>query len=594
MMWQPQNAHTGGRILAFPIRRVVACSLALVLTTVAFYFTAWLDEDAYIDFRVVSNLLSGAGLVWNVGERVQAFTSPLWVGLIAFVSGISGATAPAAAFATSLACSWVVAIVVVCIATRSWAMRALVIAWMCGSQAYLDYSSSGLENPLLHSLLALAYLQLGRLGRAHSASNWALFSLGCGLVACTRLDALVLVAPLWCGSCIGHHRHLGMRSTWQGLAIGLLPLCAWEVFSLWYYGSWLPNSALAKLPLGYPRIDLLRKGWLLIRASAVLDPGTFLAMVMCPLVLIFLRSRLGWLALTSSLASLTAILLFGGDFMQGRFVSAPFVSACLLLLVGTSKPYCALKAVTPRNRYAALLMLVSISAGALVSFGTQYHAGKWGEFFGPQPFYRGQVADERSQYNQAASLRAFNDGARHRFIAEGAVFGKRLGARKALVVRRNIGMFGYAAGPHVYIVDPLALADPFLSRLPACRSSRAGHFFRPSPTGYRASLLEGENRVRDAVLARLFDDVLSVTRAPLTARGRLSAIWRLNNGTYRDIGQLTQYTRTPGGVTHFDSSDGTACPSNSDGTRILAVAESAEERPPWLRLQAQNRRMVSH
>lgn len=48
--------------------------LAIVLLT-----NAWILDDAYITFRTVDNLVHGLGLTWNVEERVQAFTHPLWM-----------------------------------------------------------------------------------------------------------------------------------------------------------------------------------------------------------------------------------------------------------------------------------------------------------------------------------------------------------------------------------------------------------------------------------------------------------------------------------------------------------------------------------
>ena len=42
----------------------------------------WISEDAFIDLRVVRNLLAGHGPVYNIGERVEAFTNPLWVALL--------------------------------------------------------------------------------------------------------------------------------------------------------------------------------------------------------------------------------------------------------------------------------------------------------------------------------------------------------------------------------------------------------------------------------------------------------------------------------------------------------------------------------
>ena len=41
--------------------------------------TAWLSDDAYITFRTVDNALNGYGLRWNVADRVQSYTHPLWM-----------------------------------------------------------------------------------------------------------------------------------------------------------------------------------------------------------------------------------------------------------------------------------------------------------------------------------------------------------------------------------------------------------------------------------------------------------------------------------------------------------------------------------
>ena len=40
---------------------------------------AWLCDDAFISFRYADHLARGLGLVFNVGERVEGYTSFLWV-----------------------------------------------------------------------------------------------------------------------------------------------------------------------------------------------------------------------------------------------------------------------------------------------------------------------------------------------------------------------------------------------------------------------------------------------------------------------------------------------------------------------------------
>src|SRR5690348_16048670 len=65
------------------LRRVQGLSaLAVAAFLVLEIKDAWLSDDAYITFRTVYNFTHGYGLVWNVGERVQSYTHPLWMFLL--------------------------------------------------------------------------------------------------------------------------------------------------------------------------------------------------------------------------------------------------------------------------------------------------------------------------------------------------------------------------------------------------------------------------------------------------------------------------------------------------------------------------------
>ncbi len=87
----------------------------------------------------------------------------------------------------------------------------------------------------------------------------------------------------------------------------------------------------------------------------------------------------------------------------------------------------------------------------------------------------------------------------------------------------------------------MALSDPLRARLPACgsvreqRPIRPGHFLRPVPEGYVASLLTGENRLRDPHLRAFYDIQRKVLRDPLWSRERLAAIVDLNLGRHRHL-----------------------------------------------------------
>ena len=65
----------------------------LYISLIAIYFllffkTAWVCDDAYINFRSIDQLYAGNGPVWNPHERVQVYTSPLWYWLHASVAWI--------------------------------------------------------------------------------------------------------------------------------------------------------------------------------------------------------------------------------------------------------------------------------------------------------------------------------------------------------------------------------------------------------------------------------------------------------------------------------------------------------------------------
>jgi len=75
-----------------PVRRgrwlIFAAVFAIAMAFAAFTQHAW--EDYYITYRVSKNFATGHGLVYTVGERVHAFTSPLNVLLPAALSILTG------------------------------------------------------------------------------------------------------------------------------------------------------------------------------------------------------------------------------------------------------------------------------------------------------------------------------------------------------------------------------------------------------------------------------------------------------------------------------------------------------------------------
>src|ERR1700743_1067969 len=70
-------------------RKALFLSLALGVFLYVLIRTAWVCDDAYIIFRTVDNFANGFGPRWNVDERVQAYTCPLWMFVLTSVYACS-------------------------------------------------------------------------------------------------------------------------------------------------------------------------------------------------------------------------------------------------------------------------------------------------------------------------------------------------------------------------------------------------------------------------------------------------------------------------------------------------------------------------
>jgi len=246
----------------FPLLGLVLATYVLVVLR-----TAWLCDDAYITFRTVDNFVRGYGLTWNVNERVQAYTHPLWMFLVSACYFFTREI-----FFTSILLSGVVSLLVVLVLVLRLApsLSASIagVAFLCSSKAFVDYSTSGLENPLTHLLLGVfVWLYLKK---TLTPKTLFLLSLIAGLAAFNRMDTILLFLPamicaLWQKP---HPRSLVM------VVLGFLPFVVWELFSLFYYGFLFPNTAYAKLDSGIPASLLAKQGCNYLLNSLQLDPLT--------------------------------------------------------------------------------------------------------------------------------------------------------------------------------------------------------------------------------------------------------------------------------------------------------------------------------
>ncbi len=63
--------------------------LGLICFSYELVITAWLNDDSMFTIRTILNWLDGYGPVFNLGERVQAYTHPLWFLLLSLFLVVS-------------------------------------------------------------------------------------------------------------------------------------------------------------------------------------------------------------------------------------------------------------------------------------------------------------------------------------------------------------------------------------------------------------------------------------------------------------------------------------------------------------------------
>ena len=515
--------------------------LVLLLITYVFINTAWVAEDAYITFRAVDQLLAGNGPVWNMGERVQVYTHPLWYGLLVLTTGLGLPSYWGALLLSGLCLIGVLALLFHLARrlersvskgnaseatgrhrTTSFLLGLLLLLSL--SRAFMDYSSSGLENPLLH-LLLLVYLAV-YLSDQPPAKRFALTTFIYGLLFLTRPDGIILVTPtsiyLWL-------QMLKQRQPWLKPALlALSPAIAWELFSLIYYGSLVPNTALAKVNLGYDSAQLQEQARQYFMVGFGFDPLTLATIGVALLagfgVGLWQRRSLPLLLAAGLALQLAYIFRVGGDYMLGRFLSASLLLALVLLLsVLPTRPLELPMKRSPLWGLAGLLLLLTPNYRLSLNYDNQ----KLNKDF----------SDERGFYFQRQGLlpvllkqggHPWADSLRPQLA----------GLHQKHFLSCLAGMGIWALSPDKQLLDPLALTEPFLARLPARSDARVGHYERAFPPGFVSSRVLGENHLQAPELAALYEDVQRVTRGEALLSGeRLTAIWRLNTGHYRDMGR---------------------------------------------------------
>lgn len=570
-------------------------SMTFILAAVAVGFVfwrAWVCDDAFITFRHVANCLDGHGPVFNPGERVQGYTHPLWFLVLLVGSTLSEPHPLAMVLGLVSTLSLMLLLGRFFRSKRHNGLCLLAVAAMLlSSPTFIEYQTSGLETCLTHLLVVLLWGRLigfasvshndlpsidqgdclsahpdglsasppldkgGQGGvpapdRLEASASPAIIVLLCSLLMLNRPDHLVPCVPFFL---LALHLLRGRsRRAWLLSFAALLPLLAWYGFATVYYGSPLPNTAYAKT--GMPLGTTILHGLAYLRNYGANEPihGLIIPIVLLIQTVIAVRDfrakrpggRVRLALVVAVWLHVGYVVMVGGDFMRGRFLSLRLVATAVFAgdLVGRLSPqrswkgafsvalfaglawslgraarqYASSQMIGPPGVYpilAIIFLLIAalggiatlvflmrrrpLAPGPLASILVLAAAGLCTLFdFKPRTTLMAidGIADEYAWY--AGTWRESRFARPAHYPDEGVNDWVRLGQSANRYARRygpiaiawdTTGFLGYLAGPQVQIIDNLGLTDPFIARLPANPESRIGHLLHEIPKEYMRS-----------------------------------------------------------------------------------------------------------
>ena len=496
-------------------RHSVLCLVVVVLLAVAVR-VAWLGDDAYITLRTVENWCSGHGLRWNTADRVQTFTHPLWMLVLA-----AGRWTTGEVYYTTITISLVLSLLAIGVLLRRAASPPAMLAiglLLLGTRAFTDYTTSGLETPLTYLLLLLFVGVVVAERPAHE--RFAPAVLLASLLATNRMDLALLCGP----AVLSLVPAAGWRTVFARGLPATMPFTGWLLFATIWFGSPFPVTAHAKaFGIGIPALDLAQQG-LRYAGFALTDDPLLLPTIVVGLWLGFRSAATRWLALGALLYG-AYVVKVGGDFMAGRFFLPPFVVAVALLAPALAR--------RPQRSFAcAIVALLLAAMGGL----PQWLRGPADDTPPSEAQIQTQhgIVDERRVYYPHLGLLAPSRRNPVAGTLDAVAFPEGRHERWILL-NGAVGIPGYQMGPLGHLLDPL-LCDPLLTRLPARDPAhwRIGHVLRRVPEGYYETLATGTNQLRHPGLRAYYDALRTLTQAPLFAAERWTAIVQMALGHHDD------------------------------------------------------------
>jgi len=471
------------------------------LAFLAIITRVWVAEDAYISFRVIENLFDGYGLVYNPGERIEAFTHPLWALILIVIRGIG---IPLHTGSIVVGGGLVLLGLALLIYDKNQNNRltfpfaALSLIVISG---FRDFATGGMEFSLVFFLLVLFF---GTLDRKRLTEEPALFASLLSMLYLARPEfglALAWYSLFFAGSVtrkvlareiggLAAFRLLFRWGFWIVLIAG-----SYHLFRFLYYGDVFANTYYAKAGLS----SYYSQGFKYLLYTAEWAPSLILLVILLKITVwsLYKRRYMTREDLIDFMrdSGITLVLILyvvrvGGDFMAFRFL-LPEITMTALLFHHLSKKnpdliveLIQIVFINTRNKKVLSLLHPKSLQALFYAFYTLL-------LFWPVPFSKGFVAEERRVYmrdmestNTISLLLQQNhpwgrSGLHYRNLQRCLMYDDFWIANSQAYAKCmqgvGLGYFGVNAGPGVKIYDEQGIPNRDVAIQPVLQRFRPGH-----------------------------------------------------------------------------------------------------------------------
>ncbi len=206
-------------------------------------------DDAFITFRVARDLSSGLGPVFNPGERVEGYTSFLWMILMAAVIRLGGAPELWSRILSLIFSAGTILLFFRSISYDSGFSKYLFTIFLVFSAPFIAWSTGGLETAAFTFLVFAAVMMFRKACERKTSKIFMLSSLVLAMAAITRPEGVPIFAIL--AAFLAFFALRGKSSFRQVISLLLPFIILYGIYFLWrfgYYGKFLPNTYYVKSP----------------------------------------------------------------------------------------------------------------------------------------------------------------------------------------------------------------------------------------------------------------------------------------------------------------------------------------------------------